>query len=168
LQELLQNMVETYGDKIYRLALRYTGDRDQAQDLTQETFLRAFKNLGRFDHSKEPGPWLFKIAANLCRNWLRDNREIPVESMEDYNLTTGSSPEKVYFDRENERELALALDRLPQIYREVILLKHVGELSYAEICETLGLELSLVKNRLYRGRTLLKDLLLKGSEYEDD
>lgn len=163
MQELLREMVETYGDRIYRLALRYTGDGSTAEDLAQETFLRACENIGGFDRSKRPGPWLFKIASNLCRNWLRDNREIPVENMEDLVLPELNSPEKAYLERECERELALALDRMPLIYREVILLKHVGELSYREICETLGLEMSLVKNRLYRGRVILKEILRKES-----
>ncbi len=163
MQDLLQDMVKTYGDKIYRLALRYTGDRGQAEDLTQETFLRAYKNLNRFDQDKDAGPWLFKIATNLCRNWLRDNRETPVESLEGFSQMTASSPENIYFKKESEKELALALDSLPQKYREVILLKHVGEMSYEEICKTLDLQMSLVKNRLYRGRFLLRDLLEKGN-----
>lgn len=162
MQELLQDMVNSYSDKIYRLALRYTGDRGQAEDLTQETFLRAYKNLSRFDRNQEAGPWLFKIATNLCRNWLRDNRETPVESFEGFSQLAESSPESIYFKKESEKDLALALDSLPQKYREVILLKHIGELSYEEICRTLDLELSLVKNRLYRGRILLRDLLEKG------
>ncbi|MBW6463685.1 MAG: sigma-70 family RNA polymerase sigma factor [Firmicutes bacterium] len=163
MQELLQEMVKNYSDKIYRSALRYTGDRGQAEDLTQETFLRAYKNLSSFDRNQEAGPWLFKIATNLCRNWLRDNRETPVESFEGFSQLTENSPESIYFKKESEKDLALALNSLPQKYREVILLKHIGELSYEEICRTLDLELSLVKNRLYRGRLLLRDLLEKGS-----
>lgn len=164
MQSLLQDMVERYGDRIYRLALRYSGDCNQAQDITQDTFLKAFENMDRFDSTREPGPWLFTIATNICRNRWRDNRETPVERIEDFSQAVRNNPETIFFEREKERELALALDQLPQIYREVILLKHVGELSYQEICQTLGLELSLVKNRLYRGRLMLKDLLMKGSE----
>lgn len=159
MQELFKDMFDTYGDKVYRLALRYTGDHGKAQDLTQETFLRAYKNLDRFDKKRQAGPWLFKIASNLCRNWLRDNRELPMESIEEVNPNNGCSPEVIVIDRENELELARALDSIPEIYREVLLLKHVGDLSYKEICETLDLELSLVKNRLYRGRMILKAVL---------
>ena len=167
LQDLFQEMVENYSDKVYRLALRYTGDRGLAQDLTQETYLKAFKNLKSFDRSRAPGPWLFKIAANLCRNWLRDNREVPVESVGEQKAPASANPEEVLCSRESELELARALDRLPAIYREVILLKHLGELSYAEIGEALGLEMSLVKNRLYRGRLMLRELLVKESDGSD-
>lgn len=164
MQKLLQEMVETYGDRIYRLTLRYTGDRAQAQDLTQETFLRAYKHLDNYDRSKPAGPWLCKIAGNLCLNWLRDNRESPVSFNEDLNAGSDPGPEARYLQKEREKELQQALHQLPIIYREVILLKHVAELSYAEICEALDLELSLVKNRLYRGRMMLRESLQKGAE----
>ncbi len=162
MEELLQGMVEEYGDKLYRMALRYTGDRGQAEDLTQEAFLRAYENLDRFDRQKSAGPWLFKIATNLCRNWLRNKREIPLESLEGFDNMTVNSPEEILLEKENEKALAAALQKLPEMYREVVLLKHLGGLSYTDICETLDLELSLVKNRLYRGRLMLKDLLVKG------
>ena len=157
-------MVEIHGDRIYRLALRYTGDRAQAQDLTQETFLRAYKHLSSYDCSKPAGPWLCKIAGNLCLNWLRDNRENPVSFNEDFSAGSDPGPEARYLQKEREKELQQALRQLPIIYREVILLKHVAELSYAEICEALDLELSLVKNRLYRGRMMLRESLQKGAE----
>ena len=159
MQELLQEMVEEYGDRVYRLTLRYTGDRYRAEDLTQETFLRAYLHLDRFDRQRPAGPWLFKIAANLCRNWQRDNRELPVEEIETLNTLPGSNPEQACLVRESEEELRRALKEMPPMYREVLLLKHVGELSYAEIAETLELELSLVKNRLYRGRIMLREKL---------
>jgi len=162
LQKLLQDMVETYGNQVYRLALRYTGNMHQAQDITQETFLRAYKHLDRFDRSKSAGPWLFKIAGNLCRNWLRDNREVPVELADNLIQSTNPGPEEIFLEKEGERELMQALHNMPLIYREILLLRHVGELSYTEIGDTLSLELSQVKNRLYRGRIMLKEILRKG------
>lgn len=165
MQKLLQEMVETYGDRIYRLALRHTGDRCQAQDITQETFLRAYQHLHRYDRSRPAGPWLFKIATNLCRNWLRDNREVPAVLADGHNQSSELGPEERYLEKEGEKELLQALKSLPQIYREVLLLKHVSGLSYAEIGEALDLELSLVKNRLYRGRIMLKEALEKGGGF---
>ena len=164
MQKLLQEMVETYGDSIYRLALRYSGDCDQAQDLTQETFLRAYKHLDSYDRSKPTGPWLFKIATNVCRNWSRSKREISLDLSEDLNQTPNPGPEELYLEKERSGELARALRELPLIYREVLLLKHIGELSYAEICDVLDLELTLVKNRLYRGRLMLKETLVTGGD----
>ncbi len=153
-------MVETHSDKIFRLALRYTGERSQAEDLTQETFLRAYKNLASYDRTKPAGPWLCTIAANLCRNWLRDNRELPFDFAEEGFLPAESGPEELYLQKESETEVLQALEQLPLIYREILLLRHVGELSYSEIAEALKLELSIVKNRLYRGRLMLKESLI--------
>lgn len=161
MQETLKKMVELHGDGIYRLALRYTGNRSLAQDITQETFLRACSSLESYDHSRPAGPWLLTIATNLCRNLLRDNREIPTDFNENLYHSDKSNPEKLYIDKEGEEELMQALNRLPLKYREVILLKHVNELSYSEICKILGLDLSLVKNRLFRGRKMLREALLK-------
>ncbi len=154
-------MVETHSDKIFRLALRYTGNQTHAEDLAQETFLRAYKNLARYDRSKPAGPWLCAIAANLCRNWIRDNRELPFDFTERCVIpVAGSGPEDLYLQKESETELLQALDKLPLIYREILLLRHVGELSYGGIAEALKVELSIVKNRLYRGRLLLKECLI--------
>ncbi|MCJ7806486.1 MAG: sigma-70 family RNA polymerase sigma factor, partial [Clostridia bacterium] len=95
-------------------------------------------------------------------NWLRDNRELPADLNEDLYQSTDSGPEELYLEKERARELSRVLQELPPIYREVILLKHVGELSYTEICETLDLGITLVKNRLYRGRIMLREALEKG------
>lgn len=153
-------MVETYSNRIYRLALRYTGDREEAEDLTQETFLRVYKNLSKFDRSKSAGPWIFKIATNLCRNYLRQrNRVFFEEDSDALNLKTKNSPEALFIEKEAGLEIAAALDELPLSYREIILLKTVAGLSYKQIGETLDLNLSLVKNRLYRGRIMLKKIL---------
>lgn len=161
MQNLIQEMFEIYGNRIYRLALRYTGDEGRAQDITQETFLRAFINLDRYDQNRPAGPWLFRIAANLCRNFLRDRREVPTANAGELEDSFEPGPEEQFLQKEKVSELLIALQQLPEIYRDVLLLKHVGELSYAEIGATLGLELTLVKNRLYRGRIMLREALLR-------
>ncbi len=163
-RELLRGMVEEHGKAVYRLALRYTGDVFTAEDIAQETFLRACAGLRGYDRSRPAGPWLLRIALNLCRNRLRSAREIPMEE-KTRGADPGPGPEHIYLQHEREQELAEALHALPQKYREVLILKHVNELSYAEICAVLGLKLSLVKNRLYRGRIALREALKKKEEY---
>lgn len=162
-QALLREMVEQHGNAIYRLALRYTGDSFLAEDIAQETFLRACARLQSYDRSRPAGPWLFRIALNLCRNLRRATREIPMEErVTAAKADSHPGPEHIYLQREMEQELAGALRTLPPIYREVLILRHVNELSYAEIGAVLGLNLSLVKNRLYRGRIMLREALRKG------
>ena len=151
---MLQQMIQEYGDRVFRLALRYTRDHFQAEDIAQETFLRAFTHLDSFQRDKPAGPWLFTITVNLCRSQFRRRRETPVPEIREPSKDPG--PELQYLEKEKERELMQALSHLPEMYRMPILLKHVSELSYEEICEVLGWELSQVKNRLYRGRMMLK------------
>jgi RNA polymerase sigma-70 factor (ECF subfamily) len=158
-KELLQEMVEKYGNMVYRLAWRSTGSRDQAEDITQETFLRAFTHLDSYDRNRPPGPWLCRIALNLCRNRYRQAREIPVDCMEEGMAAPQPGPEQRFLEQEREQEIIRAVQSLPPMYREVILLKHVSGLSYAEISAVLDLEISLVKNRLYRGRLMLREAL---------
>jgi RNA polymerase sigma-70 factor, ECF subfamily len=160
-QELLKEMIDAHGERVFRLALRCTGSRQQAEDIAQETFLRAFTHLDRFDQSRPAGPWLLKITLNLCRNWSRKNKEIPMELECEI---TQPGPEQSFLQRERQQELLRALHSLPEIYREVLILRHVSELSYQEICDVLGLELSLLKNRLYRGRMMLRDILRQGRD----
>ncbi len=174
-EKVLQDMIEMHSRGIYHLAVRYTGDRHRAEDITQETFLRAFAALDNYDPERPAKPWLFKIALNICRNLHRDTREQPAEIpayREDRVLLSGGeasgspdyhSPEGRMLENERNRELADALNSLPAMYREPLILKHVNELSYREMCDILGWELSIVKNRLYRGRMMLRQEYLKRS-----
>lgn len=156
----MKRMAEQHGKAVYRLALRYTGDSFAAEDIAQETFLRACAALHRYDRSRPAGPWLLRIALNLCRNRQRSAREIPMdERIGAVEADPGPGPEQIYLQRERDLELAEALRALAPKYREILILKHVNELSYAEIGEVLGLKLSLVKNRLYRGRIALRKTL---------
>ena len=161
-RELLKRMAEQHGKAVYRLALRYTGNSFTAEDIAQETFLRACAGLQGYDRSRPARPWLLRIALNLCRNRQRSAREIPMdERIGAVEADPGPGPEHIYLQRERDLELAEALQGLPPKYREVLILKHVNELSYAEIVAVLGLNLSLVKNRLYRGRIALREALKK-------
>lgn len=166
-QELFRAMVEHHGEAVYRLAYRYTGDRFTAEEIAQETFLRAYAGIRGFDRGRPAGPWLLRIALNLCRNRWRSAREIPMEEqIAALEADPNPGPEQIYLQREAERELASALQALPPIYREVLILKHVNELSYTEIATVLGLNLSLVKNRLYRGRIMLREALQRGGSVQ--
>ncbi len=103
-----RDMVEQYGNAIYRLTLRYTGDNFLAEDIAQETFLRAYAKLQSYDRSRPAGPWLFRIALNLCRNRWRDVREIPMdERVTAAEADPGPGPEHIYLQRETEQELII-------------------------------------------------------------
>ena len=166
--DILGQMVEEYGDRLFRFMLRNVGDRHLAEDIVQETFLRALLNLQRYDQNRSAGPWLFRIALNLSRNWRRRQRETPMAPADMREPAAAADPERTCLERESERELMQALRTLPAMYREPLLLKHVSGFSYAEIGKVLNLELSLVKNRLYRGRIMLRQAYQKARRECDE
>ncbi|HYJ91920.1 MAG TPA: sigma-70 family RNA polymerase sigma factor [Pyrinomonadaceae bacterium] len=168
--EAFDKLITRYSADIYALLFRLTSDNEEAADLTQETFLRAFKAIGGFRGDSDLKTWLYRIAINESRNkfrwWKRRRREKTV-SLDDsignsqavYSETISDvapNPEQETLRRERERILQNALMDLPPIFREPIVLFDIEGLSYDEICKALGLNLGTLKSRLARGRKELK------------
>jgi len=162
---------ERHGD-IYALLYRLTEDPEEARDLTQETFLQAFRHLASFRGDADLRTWLYRIAVNQARNrwrwWKRRRRDrtvsldAPVSDSVDAPLSAGLAgderldPERQALAREREQALHAALKSLSRPYREVIVLRDIEGLSYEEVAATLDLNVGTVKSRLNRGRTELR------------
>ncbi|HEX7317092.1 MAG TPA: sigma-70 family RNA polymerase sigma factor [Pyrinomonadaceae bacterium] len=162
---------ERHGD-IYALLYRLTEDPEEARDLTQETFLQAFRHLANFRGDADLRTWLYRIAVNQARNrwrwWKRRRRDrtvsldAPVSEEFDSPLSAGLAgdegldPERQALAREREQALHAALKSLSRTYREVIVLRDIEGLSYEEVAATLDLNVGTVKSRLNRGRTELR------------
>ena len=162
---------ERHGD-IYALLYRLTEDPEEARDLTQETFLQAFRHLSSFRGDADLRTWLYRIAVNQARNrwrwWKRRRRDrtvsldAPVSEEFDAPLSAGLQgdpgldPERQALARERELALHAALQTLSRPYREVIVLRDIEGLSYEEVAATLDLNVGTVKSRLNRGRTELR------------
>ncbi len=162
---------ERHGD-IYALLYRLTEDPEEARDLTQETFLQAFRHLSNFRGDADLRTWLYRIAVNQARNrwrwWKRRRRDrtvsldAPVSDEIDAPLSAGLAgdegldPERQTLAREREAALHAALRTLSRPYREVIVLRDIEGLSYEEVAATLDLNVGTVKSRLNRGRTELR------------
>jgi RNA polymerase sigma-70 factor, ECF subfamily len=168
--DAFDTLVCRYSGDIYALLVRITQNTDEAGDLTQETFLRAFKAIRHFRGESELKTWLFRIAINESRNrhrwWKRRFRERTV-SLEDTvgdtnlrlheTLPDGSAdPESILLQREHHRALELALESMPETYREVIVLRDIEGQSYQEIAEVLRINIGTVKSRIARGREELR------------
>lgn len=153
-------------DRIFHLALRLSRNRAEAEDLAQETFLRAFKYFDQFDPGTNCRAWLFAILRNAFVNRVkRQAREIPgleegeLERMELEMaewLSSIDSPEEVLLKRVMGADLVAALDRLPLIFREAVVLADLEECSYKEIARICGVPIGTVMSRLSRGRRLLR------------
>ncbi len=162
---------ERHGD-IYALLYRLTEDPEEARDLTQETFLQAFRNIAGFRGEADLRTWLYRIAVNQARNrwrlWKRRRRDrtvsldAPVGDEGSAPLSAGLTdegardPEQQALARERERALRAALSTLSRSYREVIILRDIEGLSYEEVAQALDMNIGTVKSRLSRGRDELR------------
>jgi RNA polymerase sigma-70 factor (ECF subfamily) len=165
--EAFGELVQRYQGSVFGVCYRIIGERQAAEDQVQEAFLRAHQRLHTFKLDKPFGPWIRRVAANLCLNALRAAGPIrlPLEDERDLPLEPASTnPERQTQRDEQAENVRAAIRRLPPHYRAVIELRHFHELSYAEIGETLGLPLSDVRSHLYRARRALAEDLASPHE----
>lgn len=154
--EALRAFVERFQVPVFGLCIRMLGRREDAEDVAQEVYLRAFRNLHRWDQERPLRPWLLAIAANRCRTRLsqRAREAIVVE-----HLDLEEHPERLAARSELAEELQLALEKLREEYRLCFVLFHLNELSLAEIAEIVGSPEGTVKTWLFRARRELADHL---------
>lgn len=157
-------MFRAYDRRIYYTAYRFLGSREEAADITQEVFLRAWKNFESIDPARPVFPWLFRITKNLCIN--RANRKSGSEAgLEFPELQAGSeSVEREVTERESVTEIRAAVMALPEKFREIIILKHYDECSYDEMAEILDIPKGTVMSRLFNARKMLKNKLEENHE----
>ncbi len=154
-------LVRQHADRVYRLAYRLSGNQHDAEDLTQETFIRVFRSV----HNYQPGTfegWLHRITTNLFLDMVRRRGRIRMEALpEDYDRVPagGPDPEQIYHDARLGPGLQAALDSLPPEFRAAVVLCDIEGLSYEEIGATLGVKLGTVRSRIHRGRQALRDHL---------
>ncbi|MGB8645891.1 MAG: sigma-70 family RNA polymerase sigma factor [Anaerolineae bacterium] len=173
--EAYGELVCRYQTGVYNIALRLTDDRQQALDLAQEAFVRAYQALDSFDAARPFGPWIHRIVTNTTLNWLQarhptvsldeEQEEHPDQVTQVRAADAQSDPEQVVLTAEAHQALRQALLRLPAMYRTVIELRHMQELSYEEIAGTLKLPLSDVKSYLFRARQMLKKILEEQADF---
>jgi RNA polymerase sigma-70 factor (ECF subfamily) len=149
---------------IYALAYRVIGREEDARDVCQETFLRAFRALPGFKGQAKFSSWVYRIALNLCRDWMRRQRRAPTvqipEGVDPEELATVAGPAESIEDLVSRRELgtivAEAMALLPEEQRTAIILKEYHGMTFQEIAELQGCPLSTVKTRVYQGLSVLR------------
>jgi len=154
---------------IYALAYRTIGREEDARDVCQETFLRAFRALPGFRGQAKFSSWLYRIALNLCRDWMRRERRAPVvqppEDVDLIELAAAAGPSESIEDLVSRRELTSIVEEamalLPEEQRTAIVLKEYQGLTFQEIADLQGCPLSTVKTRLYQGLSVLRRHLEK-------
>lgn len=160
--EALSRLVEVYSPRVFGLLYRLLGDRDTAEDLMQETFLRVVRVIGDYEHVGKFESWLFRIAANLARDRARQHgRRGESASLDEhadrFAATAGTSdPAAAAVRAELDRRLEAALAGLSDADREIILLRHYSELPFREIAELLGIPLGTALARAHRALQRLR------------
>lgn len=165
--ESFNQLVVRWERPIYALAYRVIGREEDARDVCQEAFLRAFRALGGFKGQAKFSSWLYRITLNLCRDWMRRERRAPlVDTPEGIDLIelAGEDEEAEPIEdmvarHDLSRVVAKAMARLPEEQRTAIILKEYHGLTFQEIADMQGCPLSTVKTRVYQGLTVLRRLL---------
>jgi RNA polymerase sigma-70 factor (ECF subfamily) len=174
-QQAFVEIVNQYKDKLYNVAYRMLSNRQEAEDVVQETFLRMYSNIRQYDDSYRLSTWIYRITTNLCIDRLR-KKKVAIDSLDEefteqegnslYNRLSSSepTPEEVTLLQETQSIVQHAIDQLPPTYRAAILLKYIHDLSLQEISEILQIPVPTVKTRLHRGREALKAVLVGQEE----
>jgi RNA polymerase sigma-70 factor (ECF subfamily) len=168
-QKAYADIVQRYRAQIFNLILRMVKRRDEAEDLTQETFIKAFNALPSFNAEYAFSTWLYKIAVNNCIDHFRKKRlkTFPIDNpimAKDGELQRefpdqDAGPDAGLIEKERRSYIEEAIDSLPEKYREAILLRHGQDKSYEEISAVLEIPIGTVKVRIFRAREMLKKKL---------
>lgn len=159
--EAFGQLIDRHASAIVNLAYRMVGNQAEAEDLAQEAFLAAFKALSTFRADAKFSTWLYRIASNKCKDWLRVKRpgqgqyDVDADEQLDLHVSEDRTPEDLLAQQQVAKELDQAIQRLPPLYREAFVLKHIEGLSYEEMENILGVGGDTLKMRVYKGRVQL-------------
>jgi RNA polymerase sigma factor (sigma-70 family) len=156
-----EEVVRAHSARVYRLAYRLTGNKHDAEDLTQEVFVRVFRSLSSYTPGTFEG-WLHRITTNLFLDMARRRQRIRFEGLGDESaqrLPSGPTPAQAFDDRHLDSDIQDALEALAPEYRAAVVLCDIEGLSYEEIAVTLGVKLGTVRSRIHRGRAQLRAAL---------
>ena len=174
-QDAFERLVLDNQNKVYSLAVRLVGDREEAADLAQEAFLKAWQNLSSFQGESSFSTWLYRLASNACIDFLRKGKRRQSLSMtvslddEEAGWAEPADweqdPHRMLEQSERGRALARGLERLPEYQRRPLVLRELSGLSYQEIAQALDLDLGTVKSRIARARLALRKILLEDGNF---
>jgi len=152
-------IVEKYKGPVFNLICRMTGNYQDTEDLAQETFVRAYESLWRFNTKKRLFPWLCAIGLNLTRNHLKKKGRDFTAPNQEAIASDRDNPEELIVRQQEADRLAQCLGKLPIRLREAVVLRYYQDLSFEEVSEILEISLSAAKMRVYRGLEKLRELM---------
>lgn len=168
-QRAFAEIVGLYKDKIFHLAYRMLNNRHEAEDIVQETFLRVYKSLDRYDENQKFSTWIYRIGTNLCIDRLRKRKPSysldadmnDQEGMDGYSMIPSDdrTPESEMLISETQRIIHQAIESLPAKYKTIMILRYIQDMSLQEISDVLDLPVTTIKTRVHRGREYLRKKL---------
>lgn len=171
---VFREIVELFKNRVYGMAYKFTNNYDEAQDLSQEIFLKIYKEIGSFRFESKLSTWIYRISINTCLDWKRKNSKVKILSTSIINdddetieldiKDDNPLPDEAFIQSENQREVHELIYGLPDKYKTVIIMYHFNNMSYQDISLALNIPERTVETRLYRARRLMKDELIKLNE----
>ncbi|WIV11393.1 sigma-70 family RNA polymerase sigma factor [Proteiniborus sp. MB09-C3] len=168
---VFKEIVELFKNRIFGMAYKFTNNYDEAQDLSQEIFLKVYKEISGFRFESKLSTWIYRISINTCLDWKRKNSKVKILSTSIINdddetididiRDDNPLPDEAFIRSENQREVHKLVHGLPDKYKTVIIMYHFNSMSYQDISTALNVPERTVETRLYRARRLLKDELTK-------
>ncbi len=156
-------LVERYQRLVFGLALHLLRSKEEAEDVAQEAFLRVYKQISKQQDDLDFLPYIKRVTSNLCMDRLRRRRTENkyLEHNQEIEVPDYHTPEQEAVKHAERATLRQALQELPEMYREVLVMHYAGGMTYEKIAAALHQPMSIVKNRIYRGKKLLKDIYVK-------
>jgi RNA polymerase sigma-70 factor (ECF subfamily) len=158
--EAFEALLASYQDKVFRLSYSMLGDRAQAEDAAQESFLRIWKSLERYRGDSALGTWIFSITRNVCLTSIAKRSAHRLAPIDEAERATPDPPDR-------QRDMVRLVGQLPENYRQVVMLFYMEEKSYEEVARLLDLPIGTVKTNLHRARKQLATMLKNGMEEAD-
>lgn len=169
-QSSFSELIDEYKNLVFNLAYRMTNNLDDAKDISQEVFIRVYKSLYNFNPNYKFSTWLYQVTLNFCRDRFRKGKipsvslDAPLNEDDQKNFSSlipnnENNPEEIFIEAEQTNFINALISSLPPKYREVIVLRHLRDLSYDEMSKILNISIGSVKTRLFRARGLLRNKL---------
>ncbi|MBV6443854.1 MAG: sigma-70 family RNA polymerase sigma factor [Ignavibacteriales bacterium] len=165
--ELFEALVQRYKNPLFNFVFRFLGDRDATADVVQETFIKVYRNKDSYKTFAKFSTWIYTIAGNLAKTELQRRKrknQVSIHSWGEDEETIelpdgGPLPDRLVDSGIKNKMIQEALLKLPEVYREMVILRDIQELSYEEIAEMMDISIGTVKSRINRGRAQLQELL---------
>jgi RNA polymerase sigma-70 factor (ECF subfamily) len=169
-QRAFAELIDRYKARIFHTTLRILGNREDAEEAAQDTFVRVYRGLENFREESTFSTWIYRICVNTCLNLLESRKRFKAQDIENTpmeELPYIESPEAGFADEDLQTRVFAVIETLPAKYRTVLVLFHVQHLAYHEIMEIMQMPMSSVKTHLFRARAMLRERLLDKIPHEE-